>query len=48
MHKARGCPGYNLENREFDMTPTFQRHGGLWNEEKQSQLIELLMLTMPI
>ncbi|MDC7289336.1 DUF262 domain-containing protein [Blautia schinkii] len=37
-----------LENREFDLTPAFQRHGGLWNEEKQSQLIESLMLKIPL
>lgn len=37
-----------LENKEFDLTPAFQRHGGLWNEEKQSQLIESLMLKIPL
>ncbi len=37
-----------LENGEFDLTPAFQRHGGLWNEEKQSQLIESLMLKIPL
>jgi Protein of unknown function DUF262. len=37
-----------LENREFDLTPAFQRNGGLWNEEKQSQLIESLMLKIPL
>lgn len=37
-----------LENREFDLTPAFQRHGGLWNEKKQSQLIESLMLKIPL
>lgn len=37
-----------LENREFDLTPAFQRHGGLWDEEKQSQLIESLMLKIPL
>ena len=37
-----------LENREFDLAPAFQRHGGLWNEEKQSRLIESLMLKIPL
>ncbi len=37
-----------LENREFDLTPAFQRHGGLWDEEKQSQLVESLMLKIPL
>lgn len=37
-----------LENNEFDLTPAFQRHGGLWSEEKQSQLIESLMLKIPL
>lgn len=37
-----------LENREFDLTPAFQRNGGLWNEKKQSQLIESLMLKIPL
>lgn len=37
-----------LENGEFDLTPAFQRHGGLWNKEKQSQLIESLMLKIPL
>ncbi|GFI03245.1 hypothetical protein IMSAG025_02396 [Muribaculaceae bacterium] len=37
-----------LENKEFDLTPAFQRHGGLWNEVKQSQLIESLMLKIPL
>lgn len=37
-----------LENREFDLTPAFQRNGGLWDEEKQSQLIESLMLKIPL
>ena len=37
-----------LENEEYDLTPAFQRHGGLWNGEKQSQLIESLMLKIPL
>lgn len=37
-----------LENEEYDLSPAFQRNGGLWNEEKQSQLIESLMLKIPL
>lgn len=37
-----------LENEEYDLTPAFQRHGGLWDEKKQSQLIESLMLKIPL
>lgn len=37
-----------LENEEFDLTPVFQRHGGLWSKEEQSQLIESLMLKIPL
>lgn len=37
-----------LENREFDLTPAFQRNGGLWDKEKQSRLIESLMLKIPL
>lgn len=37
-----------LENNEYDLTPAFQRHSDLWNEEKQSQLIESLMLKIPL
>lgn len=37
-----------LENGEYDLTPAFQRHGGLWSKEKQSQLIESLMLKIPL
>ncbi len=37
-----------LENKEFDLTPAFQRHGGLWDKVKQSQLIESLMLKIPL
>lgn len=37
-----------LENGEFDLTPAFQRNSGLWTEEKQSQLIESLMLKIPL
>ncbi len=37
-----------LENEEYDLMPAFQRHGGLWSGEKQSQLIESLMLKIPL
>lgn len=37
-----------LDNGEFDLSPAFQRHSDLWNEEKQSQLIESLMLKIPL
>ena len=37
-----------LENEEYDLTPAFQRHGGLWSREKQSQLIESFMVQLPI
>lgn len=37
-----------LENDEYDLAPAFQRHGGLWDKKKQSQLIESLMLKIPL
>mgnify|MGYP002638925514 CR=1 FL=1 len=37
-----------LEHKEIDLTPGFQRNGDLWSMEKQSQLIESLMLKIPI
>lgn len=37
-----------LENNEYDLSPAFQRHSDLWSEEKQSQLIESLMLKIPL
>lgn len=37
-----------LENNEYDLTPAFQRHGNLWDKKKQSQLIESLMLKIPL
>lgn len=37
-----------LENEEYDLMPAFQRHGGLWSIEKQSRLIESLMLKIPL
>lgn len=37
-----------LEHNEIDLKPAFQRAGGLWSAEKQSQLIESLMLRIPL
>lgn len=37
-----------LENGEINLSPDFQRNGNLWSLEKQSQLIESLMLKIPI
>lgn len=37
-----------LENNEFDLSPDFQRHSDLWDVEKQSKLIESLMLKIPL
>ena len=37
-----------LENDEINLSPDFQRNGNLWSLEKQSQLIESLMLKIPI
>lgn len=37
-----------LENKEFDLTPAFQRHNELWSRQAQSRLIESLMLKIPL
>ena len=37
-----------LENQEFNLAPVFQRHSELWSKEKQSRLIESLMLKIPL
>lgn len=37
-----------LENDEIDLSPGFQRHGDLWPLDRQSRLIESLMLKIPI
>ena len=37
-----------LRNEEFLLKPDFQREGDLWSPEKQSQLIESLMLRIPL
>ena len=37
-----------LENNEIDLAPVFQRKKDLWDDERQSRLIESLMLRIPI
>ncbi|MCI8514581.1 MAG: DUF262 domain-containing protein [Lachnospiraceae bacterium] len=37
-----------LENEEIDLEPVFQRHRDLWDSKRQSQLIESLMLRIPV
>lgn len=37
-----------LFNKEIDLNPAFQRRKDLWDKEKQSRLIESLMLRIPI
>ena len=37
-----------LENKEIDLAPVFQRKKDLWDDERQSRLIESLMLRIPI
>ncbi len=37
-----------LENDEIDLMPDFQRKAGLWSPEKKSQLIESLLLRIPL
>lgn len=37
-----------LKNDEFLLKPDFQREGNLWSPEKQSRLIESLMLRIPL
>ena len=37
-----------LENEEIDLMPDFQRKAGLWSPEKKSQLIESLLLRIPL
>lgn len=36
------------EERALDLQPDFQRRSGLWNDIKQSQLIESLLLKIPL
>ncbi len=37
-----------LENEEIDLMPDFQRKAGLWSVEQKSQLIESLLLRIPL
>lgn len=37
-----------LKYDEIDLNPSFQRRGDLWEKEKQSRLIESLMLQIPL
>ena len=37
-----------LENDEIDLMPDFQRKSGLWTDEQKSQLIESLILRIPL
>lgn len=37
-----------LENEEIDLMPDFQRKSGLWSNEQKSQLIESLILRIPL
>lgn len=37
-----------LINNEIDLSPQFQRRGGLWTDVQQSRLIESLMLKIPL
>ena len=37
-----------LENEEIDLMPDFQRKAGLWSAEQKSQLIESLLLRIPL
>ena len=37
-----------LENNEIDLMPDFQRKAGLWTNEQKSQLIESLILRIPL
>ncbi len=37
-----------LKYHEIDLSPAFQRKGGLWSEAQQSRLIESIMLKIPI
>lgn len=37
-----------IENNEIDLMPDFQRKAGLWSNEQKSQLIESLILRIPL
>ncbi len=38
----------NDENDEIDLNPDFQRNADLWSQEKQSRLIESVLLKLPL
>lgn len=37
-----------IRNREIDLTPGFQRKGGIWSVKAKSQLIESLLIRIPL
>jgi len=37
-----------IEKNEIDLNPDFQRHSGVWDKKRQSQLIESFLLRIPI
>jgi hypothetical protein len=37
-----------LRNKEIDLTPDFQRKGGIWSTKAKSQLIESLLIRIPL
>lgn len=37
-----------IRGMEIDLTPGFQRKGGIWNERAKSQLIESLLIRIPL
>jgi hypothetical protein len=37
-----------LRNKEIDLTPGFQRKGGIWSKKAKSQLIESLLIRIPL
>lgn len=37
-----------IRNREIDLTPGFQRKGGIWSTKAKSQLIESLLIRIPL
>ncbi|MDO4334380.1 MAG: DUF262 domain-containing protein [Bacteroidales bacterium] len=37
-----------IRNSEIDLSPDFQRNGNLWSPEKQSRLIESMLIKLPL
>jgi hypothetical protein len=37
-----------IRNKEIDLTPGFQRKGGIWSKKAKSQLIESLLIRIPL